>query len=146
MCGLMLDPRPLVDHVYSTMITFLLKESRPLEYKPGINSTLLESIYKEAAIQLPGSALHNQHINYYDHVMDDDTKRPRDSTPIYTPSKVYIFNEMMENVTVDRMIQGIPVMECKSQSNNYTQECGIWIQNPGVSFTMRFVVTLSHNF
>ena len=25
MCGLMLDPRPLVDHVYTTLITFLLR-------------------------------------------------------------------------------------------------------------------------
>ena len=89
---------------------------------------LLESVYQESAVPLPGSALHNQHINYYSHwddgghtdddtddeghtddeddtndeghtddeddTNDEDRKRPRDTTPVFTPSKLYLFDQM----------------------------------------------------
>ena len=71
-CGLMPDPRPLVDHVYTMLNEYILGEMRnyPLLWS-YIDTSLLESLYQESAVPLPSSALHNQHINYYKHYDTD---------------------------------------------------------------------------
>ena len=90
-CGLMPDPRPLVDHVYTALIEHQKEEMRSPDGTPYIYRDLLESLYQESAVPLPGSALHNKHINYYDHEEDDRVRRPRDTTPVFTPCKLYLF-------------------------------------------------------
>ena len=75
--GLMSDPTPLADHVYQVRHNRLLKllregkldeENEEKLTKLGKNIddfSFFESLYKESAVRLPGSALHNQHINIY---------------------------------------------------------------------------------
>ena len=58
-----------------------------------MNTDLLKALYSESKVQLPGSALHNNNINYYDH-----RGANLDTTPVYIPSKMYVFMEMKANV------------------------------------------------
>ena len=60
--------------------------------RPDIDPLLFESLYRECAGRLPGHPLHNPYVNYY---------RRRDTSPIYTPSKLYVFDFMDEAVTCD---------------------------------------------
>ena len=124
-CGLMPDPRPLVDHVYTA---FSEHELGKLEasYTPYIVTSLFESLYQESAVPLPGSAFHNQHINYYSHYIDDSRKRPRDTTPVFTPSKLYIFSDMEEDVTLGHRIPEPGVTRCgdkgQTEPNNLNNQ------------------------
>ena len=128
-CGLMPDPRPLVDHVYTMLIEHVLEEmrSRPI-ICPDIYR---ESLYQESAVALPGSALHNQHINYY-HWWDEYEKRPRDTTPVFTPSKLYIFNEIEEDVALEhRTFKTVVTRDpCQSDTNRDPPKCAFWIRDP----------------
>ena len=106
--------------------------------------SLLESLYQESAVPLPGSALHNQHINYYSHIMDDHEKRPRDTTPVFTPSKLYLFEGMKEDVTLGHRTPEPGVTRCtdpgQSEPNSFNnQECAIWIYAPDKSLTERLL-------
>ena len=139
-CGLMPDLRPLVDHVYITYIEHLLDKMRSEASQRYIDTSLLESLYQESAVPLPGSARHNQHINYYDHsgyYWDDDT------TPMFTPSKLYLFNRMKEDVTLEHRTPETGVTKCRDlgqpEPNSDTQECAIWIKRPDESVTERLL-------
>ena len=151
-CGLMADPRPLVDHVYTAFHEYELGQMRSSNSTPLIGTSLLESLYQESAVPLPGSAHHNQHINYYGHYWDDREKRPRDTTPMFTPSKLYLFNEMTEDVTLEHRTPEPGVTRCtdpgKSEPNSdNNQECAIWIHEPDESLKERlFVVFVSNSF
>ena len=98
-CGLMSDPTPLVDHVYQKWIDNYLEEIRCDEYneqdvyKHDNDTDLLKALYAESKVQLPGSPLHNNNINYHDH-----TENRRDKTHVYTPSKLYVFLNMRKNL------------------------------------------------
>ena len=69
----MSDPTPLVDHVYQKWIDNYLEEIRCDEYneqdvyKHDNDTDLLKALYAESKVQLPGSPLHNNNINYHDH-------------------------------------------------------------------------------
>ena len=139
-CGLMADPRPVVDHIYTALVEHLLGEMRTSDYMPGIDTSLLESLYQESAVPLPGSVLHNQHINYYNHDVDDRRKRPRDTTPVFTPSRLYLFEEMKGDVTLGHRTPEPGVTGCRdpgqSEPNSFNnQECAIWINKPDESLT-----------
>ena len=143
-CGLMPDPRPLVDHVYTACIEHVLGQMKTLPYIPDIDRSLLESLYQESAVPLPGSALHNQHINYYGHYMDDLKKRPRDTTPLFTPSKLYLFEGMKEDVTLGHKTPEIGVTRCgdpgQSEQNGFNNhECAIWLCEPDESLRERLL-------
>ena len=109
-CGLMKDPRPLVDHVYESYIEWTLdvtktnpsdeETERQLESQGKIAAdlSLFYSLYAESSVPLPGSPLHNQHINYYDHQADDEKKRSRDVAIMYIPSKLYEFRCLRQDV------------------------------------------------
>ena len=99
--GLMADPRPVVNHVHQifhdlvTNMSLTGKHDRNLEDKlerMGKNFTnineLFEALYKESAVELPGTALHNQHVNFYS---------GRDVSPIYLPSKQFMFFSASSN-------------------------------------------------
>ena len=49
---------------------------------------ILQSLYTESRVPLPGHALHNRHINWYKHRREEGFT---DITPISTPSKLYEF-------------------------------------------------------
>ena len=134
-CGLMSDPTPLVDHVYQMWIEKELKEIRKGEYdgyggyKYKYNTDLLEEIYAESKVQLPLCPLHNNNINYYDHAEDNR----RHATHVYTPSKLYMFLEMKENV-----LHQIENREHKVK----IPECALVIQSPDTSVTNSLLVNI----
>ena len=188
-CGLMADPRPLVDHVYTTLHEDVLGKMRTSSVMPYIDTGLLESLYQESAVPLPGSGLHNQHINYYkhegddddddddnedddndddnedddnnnddddhddhddhdddycNHDMDDRKEKPRDTTPVFTPSKLYMFEKMKGDVTLGHKTPEPGVTGCRdpgqSEPNSLNnQECAIWIHVPDESLTERLL-------
>ena len=118
------DPRLLEDYVYKALIEHELGEMRSNLYI-DFGTSLLESLYQESAVLLPGSALHNQYINYYSHFIDDWQKRPRDTTPVFTPSKLYVFEEMKEDVTIEHRTPEIGVIR--------STECAIFMGRPDAS-------------
>ena len=95
--GLMSDPTPLVDHVYQVRRNRLLKllrkgeldeDNEEMIIRMGKNIhdfSLFESIYKESVMRLPGSALHNQHVNIY---------HGDDATPLFLPSESFEFQQI----------------------------------------------------
>ena len=139
-CGLMPDPRPLVDHVYTALIEHVLGQMRALPYMPVIDRSLLESLYQESAALLPGSALHNQHINYYNH----SRYGPNDTTPVFTPSKLFLFENMKEDVTLEHRTPEIRVTRSEdpdqSEPNSFNnQECAVWLCEPDELLTDRLL-------
>ena len=93
--GLMDDPTALVDHVYQMYIKRIQRagilghvdtdeEEKLVSLGKDINDMhLYQSLYRESSTVIPGSAFHNQHLNYYP---EDD------SEPIYFPSTLFIFD------------------------------------------------------
>ena len=140
-CGLMSDPRPLVDHVYTAFIEHVLEKMRSESDKPYIDTSLLESLYRESTVPLPGSAQHNQYINFYCHAYNDHSKRHRDMTPVLTPSKLYVFWEMKEDVTLEHRTTETGAITDPGQSapNSDSQECAIWIKEPDKSLTEKLL-------
>ena len=98
--GLMTDPTPLVNHVYQLYYDRMTKMSLAGRYDSDIadklkregkyinNIKVYETLYKESTIQLPGTALHNQHINFYSE---------SDVSPTYLPSKQFVFRSPKTN-------------------------------------------------
>ena len=107
--GLMKDPRPLSEHVYQLLteeyVQMLLHEV------PLTDLYLFQSMYKESTVRLPGSPLHNNYFNHYNHKADDDNKRPIDKTPVYVPSKVYVFSNIEEELEIDHR-QDAEIIPC----------------------------------
>ena len=89
--GLMKDPTPLVDHVYALEIEEYMKVRRK-GAEPGVDCEMFYSFYKESMFPLPGHPLHNKYINFY---IDEDI------TPVYVPSKMYLFRDLGDNVVID---------------------------------------------
>ena len=136
----------MVDHVYITLNEYILEEMRNniTIYPRYTERGLLESMYQESAVPLSGSALHNQHINYYYHYIDDREKRPRDTTPVFTPSKLFVFRSMEEVVTLGQRTTEIEIPNSTDSGqlelNNFdNQKCAIWIEWPDESLTERLL-------
>ena len=103
------DPSPLVAHVYDSFIDFIFGDKGSpyvghvhgsfigVIFKDGFEyETHFKSLYRESRIPLPGSYLHNQFINYYNHGKD-----PNNTHPVYFPSKAYIFKNLRYNLSTD---------------------------------------------
>ena len=138
-CGLMSDPRPLVDHVYTAFHEHVLEKMRTSDRVPDIDRSLYEFLYQESAVPLPGSALHNQHINYYSYRYG-----PGDMTPVFIPCKLYMFKHIKEDVTLGHRTPEPGVTGCtdpgQSEPNSFNnQECAIWIHVPDESLTERLL-------
>ena len=110
--GLMTDPRPLVDFVYEYQIEENLQWMRTGDHNPSIDEGLFKSLCTESTVLLPYHPLHNKHINYYNHVTDNDKKRSKDTTPLHIPSKLFVFEDMAENVNIDYREQDTELTEC----------------------------------
>ena len=106
--GLMADPTPLVDHVYQAYIKRIPEFLRRSTFRPVYTDEeerlqslgksiygmrIFQSLYRESAIKLPGSAFHNQHLNFY---LEYDTE------PIYLPSTLFMFDKTknMQHATI----------------------------------------------
>ena len=98
--GLMSDPNPLVDHVYQIFINDRLEEMKNEGhyFRSYYDDDLLKSLYTESQVQLPGHPLHNKHINFYSHRDDHFYRRQIETTPIYFPSKVYVFSYITRDI------------------------------------------------
>ena len=92
--GLKADPTPLVNYVYQVCYDRMIKmwltgkhdsdieDKLKREGKSINNFEVYEILYKESGIELPGTALHNQHINFYS---------GSDTSPVQIPSKQFVF-------------------------------------------------------
>ena len=99
--GLMVDPTPLIDHVYKLRIARHLKLTRYGQVEYGDEEKLrrlgknvndvrfFQSLYKESTIELAGTAYHNQYINCY---------FEGDVSPIYLPSRLFQFSNVEGNI------------------------------------------------
>ena len=126
----MKDPRPLVQHVYEMLIEDYVNKMRTGGYL-SVDEDLFKSLYNETTVPLPGLPLHNKYINYYNHKEDDKKKRPRDTTSVYVPSRLFVFHGMLEDVTTSR--QYYEEMEIP--------ECAMSIQNPGTVVSKSLLTT-----
>ena len=94
-------------------------------YTAGV--ALIESLYRESRVSLPGQPYHNAHINYY--INPRYCPGPRDTSPIYTPSKQYVFSQMKEVVTFNTEHKG------GEGDQEETLGCAICIVSPDPSVT-----------
>ena len=108
--GLMPDPTPIIHFVYEYWIQDGYKMLRTVNAE---RRTLIEAMFREAALPVPTNLLHNQWINYYDH----SEGFFKDKTPVYVPSRIYWFNELKSSVNIQHGNAEIP-------------ECTIWISSP----------------
>ena len=73
----------------------------------------------------------------------------RDITPVFTPCKLYVFNNMLEDVTFEHKSTEIAVTRCPAQSepNSFNnKKCAILIHDPNKSLTERLLSFVSNNF
>ena len=111
MCGLMSDPIPIILYVCKHWMK---------DGQGSAGKTLIGLMYYEAALPVPKDFLHNQWINYYDHIYG----LIKDKSPVYVPSRLYWFENMSENIS------------CNIQNGNPdTPECNMSIINPYPSVT-----------
>ena len=100
--GQMKDPRPLVQHVYEMQV----------EHPSSIDTDLFKSLHAESTVRLVDDPLRNKYINYYNHRLDEEKKRPLDTTRVYWPSRVYHFNWMEHEVVLDHHTEGEEIPPC----------------------------------
>ena len=92
-------------------------------------TSLIHQLYRESKVPLLGNPLHNHHINYYNHNEDDFWNRPRDTTPLFMPSKLYWFAFVRENIP--HKVQIVDENEEKDEEVAPTlPECSICIEKP----------------
>ena len=111
--GRMSDPTPLVRHVYEMYIENELsrmrtkwkdEEAQDMLKRMGkhvLDTDLFTSIYRESKIELPGHPDHNQYINRYNHDTTRRNKMTKDITPVYTPSRRYMFHHVNELIACE---------------------------------------------
>ena len=104
------DPRPLINYVYGTFIEELVRRQRTGSWEIKENSKLesegknlngiaiLQWLYDESKVPLLGQCNHNRHVNHYNHDDDDRHSRPRDTTPLHVPSKLYQFIGIKDDI------------------------------------------------
>lgn len=119
LAGLMSDPTPLSEHLYSTFIGQELSKVKDAQFF-NVNRIFFESLYREAGGRLPGHPLHNPYINYYYH---HPYYSPRDCSPVFVPSRLYWFYEMMENVVSD-------IHHKETENSDEIPECKVYICDP----------------
>ena len=111
--GLMKEPKPLVQHVYEMQVEGYLNEMRTGYYGPSIDTHLLKSLHVESTVWLFDHPLHNKNINYYNHGEDEVMKRALDTTPVYYPSGLYLFDRMRHRVELeDHLTESTEIPPC----------------------------------
>ena len=80
----------------------------------SIDTDLLKWLQAESIVRLFDHPLHNKYINYYNHSNDDMNARPRDTTPVKTLSKLYVFSYLREDIAcnIELADQGAETPQC----------------------------------
>ena len=101
--NLVSNPEPLITHVCETWIAGRRKSS---------GRSLIESMFREAGLQVSQNLIHSQLINYYDHSKTIDT------TPVHIPCKHYVFIELQENLSCTFYHKDKEIPECNIRIAN----------------------------
>ena len=133
-CELLDDPRPLVDHVYEAFTQNQLEKMQDA-YLIDVEPSLLESLYHESKVSLPGEPLHNKHLNYYKHPDDELMERlsnrfykGKDTRPVHVPSRLHAFlniNDYIEVRVEDEEDQNVSMKD-----DDRKPECAIFVNEP----------------
>ena len=111
-CGQMADPRPLIKHAYEMWTERWLNMMRldlvdqeaegrlEAEGKDTESLQLFNSLQVESGVSQDGNPYHNKYLNRYNHMADGFQRRPRDTTPVYCPSRLYLFDYIGSVLTV----------------------------------------------
>ena len=108
-CGLLSDPRPLIEHVGEMVVKWNIDECHGVDLSREIHLlktkgksvlllNLVRSLYAEASVPLESKPHHNEMLNFYSHREDGMCGRQRDTTPIEIPSHLYEFNSLLESL------------------------------------------------
>ena len=127
----MKDPRPIVQYVYEMQIEDYLNRMRTGGY-PLIDADLLKLLHTESRVLLFDHPLHNKYINYYNHKEDDKNERSRDTTCIYVPSRLFVFQAMMDDVSTEHT---------RNLGNKEVPECAMSIQEPSTAVSKSLLTT-----
>ena len=106
-CGLMPDPSPLCHYTYHMFnkynrdrvkacnITLCRKTEKELNAmgKTAKNTDFFKLLYSESRVPLPGSPLHNEYCNLFDH-----SKKQMSTIDIYIPSEHFEFRHLKRKV------------------------------------------------
>ena len=110
--GLIKDPTPILEFTYNIHIEAYMSQMRTSGLLPSIDIDLLKSQFNESTVSFLKHPLHNCYINYYNHDVDDNKKKPRDRT-FHFPSRVYRFDFMKEVVELSHFkAQDSDISEC----------------------------------
>ena len=138
-CGQMKDPRPLIEHAYEMWIERWLNMMRlnqvnheaegqlEAEGKDTESLKLFNSLRAESAVSLDWNPYHNEYLNRYDHRADAFKKRSLDVTPVYSPSRLYLFDCINDILTVNTEEKKETVETQKAQ------DCAIRVYRPDPS-------------
>ena len=107
--GLMKDPRPLVQHIYEMKVEDYLNQMRTHDYVT-MDTNLFKSLHTESTVRLVSDPLHNKYINYYNH--ESFGYDPNDTTPVYYPSRLYVFEDVRHKVVLDHHTDGEEIPPC----------------------------------
>ena len=151
MVGLMENPKLLVNYIYELYIDTELERLRSTlwdedteklelelesEGKNLQDLRLLNSLFFESRVSLATDPYHNQFVNIYQHMNDDEMKRPRDTKPVHIPSRLYLFS------FIKQPIDAIPVSP-ESSGENDASECAMGILQP-LSNVTKSLLALCH--
>ena len=132
--GLMADPSPLIDYVYTTFNEFNLKYIREWAIslheqtekklnvlgKTTINLDFFQLLYSESKVSLPGAPLQNKYCNWFQH--DKKGMMSGNELFVYLPSKHFEFHDLKQRISC-------PNIKNISQHKD-RQPCSILVQNP----------------
>ena len=134
----MSDPTHLVGHVYESCIQRCLNVLRAIQFEESVpnilenmmkeieHTELLQLLYAESRVALPGEPFHNPHVNIY---------TSPDTCPLYLPSRFYAFLRTKKYFAFsDRS---------KSETNMDNQECTIFVQFPEPQIT-KWLLSICH--
>ena len=127
----MKDPRPLVQYIYEMQIEDYVNRMRT-GGDPSIDADLLKSLHSESRVRLFDHPLHNNCINYYNHKEDDKKERPRDTTRIYAPSRLFVFHAMIDDVSTEYT---------GNLGNTQVQECAMSIEGTSTAVSKGLLST-----
>ena len=97
----MCNPTPVLDHVYTVWIDYQQSYLRIGIYDAYIHypeTFFFETLCNENRKTLNLKPRHNKYVNFYAHKVDDVLYRPRDVTPIHTPSRLFVFSDIKETL------------------------------------------------
>ena len=149
MVGLMENPKPLVNHIYDIFVDTELarlrsslwdEEAEKLEMeletlgKNPQDLTLFKSLFFESTVSMSMDVYHNQFVNIYQHMNDDENDRPRDIKDVQVPSRLYLFSFIQES------INGISL---NPRSNEEIPECAVVILQP-LPYVTKSLFALCH--